>query len=118
MESVSTTSSIQEVPSAFECLEESSLVKAIDTLVLVLASHSLDDSDKYTKLKQIKGLTQLINTFLKGGFYTDAILPQHSIETLKLGDKMRDITVKEDDKILIARLGSVILAAKPHVTMV
>ena len=58
-----------------------------------------------------------MNTFLKGGFYTDAILPQHSIETLNLGDKMRDITVKEEDKLLIARLASVILAAKPHITM-
>ena len=62
-------------------------------------------------------MIQLLNAYIKGGFYTDAILPSHSIESLKLGDKMHEITVKEEDKLLIARLASVIMAAKPHVSV-
>ena len=51
IEAVSTATSIQEVPSIFQCLEESSLVKAIDTLVLVLTSHSTAEEDKKRKLR-------------------------------------------------------------------
>ena len=88
MESISTATALQDIPIQFECLEESSLVKAIDTMVLVLASHSSEEADKQRKLKQIRGLIQLINAFLKAGFYTDAIMPQQSIEALKLGAKL------------------------------
>ena len=117
MELISKATAIQELPLVLECVEESYLVKAIDTMVLVLASHSTEEADKLRKLKQIRGLIQLLNAFLKASFYTDAIMPQHSIEALKLGEKLQEIAVKEEDKLLIVRLASVILAAKPNVTI-
>ena len=65
----------------------------------------------------MRGLTLLLNAYLRLGYYTDAILPYHTIEAFKLGELMLEIAAKDEEKILIGRLASVIMALKPEVTI-
>ena len=65
----------------------------------------------------MRGLTLLLNAYLRLGYYTDAILPSHTIEAFKLGELLREIAVKDEEKILIGRLASVIMAIKSEVTV-
>ena len=106
------------LPSVLESLEESSLVKGIDCFVLAIATrYKHQQTDKYLKLRQMRGLTLLLNAYLKLGFYSDAILPYNTIEAFKLGELMLEIAAKDEDKILIGRLASVIMALKSEVTI-
>ena len=65
----------------------------------------------------MRGLTLLLNAYLRLGYYTDAILPSHTIEAFKLGELLHEIAVKDEEKILIGRLASVIMAIKSEVTV-
>ena len=118
LEQNSATAKNPYLPSVLENLEESSLVKGIDCFVLAIATRQKhQESDKNLKLRQMRGLTLLLNAYLRLGYYTEAILPCHTIESLKLGESMLEIATKDEEKILIGRLASVIMALKPEVTI-
>ena len=102
----------QEVPQALELLEDSFLVKAIDSFIIAMKMDVSDD-----KLRRIRCLTQLLKAYIIGGYFTDAILSTKNIKGLKLGKLMTEVVEKEEDKLVIGRLASVILAIKPNVTV-
>lgn len=65
--------------------------------MLALTTQSTDGNERGDhphKVNQIRGLIKLLNAFLKGGYYTDAVLPEQSIESLKLAEMLTDKTVK------------------------
>ena len=80
LEQNSATAKNPSLPSVLESLEESSLVKGIDCFALGIATRwKHQQSDKHLKLRQMRGLTLLLNAYLRLGYYTDAILPCHTI---------------------------------------
>ena len=117
LEQNSATAKNPNLPPVLESLEESSLVKGIDCFVLAIATHQNQEPDKHLKLRLVRGLTLLLNAYLRLGYYTDAILPYHTIEAFKLGELMLEIAAKDEEKILIGRLASVIMALKSEVTI-
>ena len=65
----------------------------------------------------MRGLTLLLNVYVKGAYNTEAILPIYSIEALKLGEVMQAIASTEEEKMIVGRLALAIMAIKTEVTV-
>ena len=100
-----------------ESLDESYLVKGIESFILGLVTRYASENEKIKKLRQMRCLTLLLNLYLKGGHSTEAILPIYSIEAMKLGENMQTIAASEQEKMIVGRLALAIMAIKTEVTV-
>lgn len=100
-----------------ESLDESYLVKGIESFILGLVTRHASENEKIKKLRQMRCLTLLLNVYLKGDHSTEAILPIYSIEAIKLGENMQTIAGTEEEKMIVGRLALAIMAIKTEVTV-
>ena len=86
-------------------------------MVLTLADRCSNDNEKATKLRQMQGLTQMLHASNKREGLAASILSSLSIESLRLGEIMQDISQEPQQKMVVAMLGSAILTVKPSVSI-
>ena len=100
-----------------ESLDESYLVKGIESFILGLVTRNENENEKTSKLRQMRGLTLLLNVYFKGAYSKEAILPIYSIEALKLDETMQTIADNEEEKMIVGQLALAIMAIKTEVTV-